>query len=139
MRLLLQRDVLDAGFTLGQLFVDQVKFCETLEDAVREIPGAPVAQWKIKGETAIPTGRYRVAMDMSTRFGRVMLHLLDVPGFDGIRMHGANTALDVEGCIGVGQVRTLNGIRMCKDVLRILETRVALALSKGLEVWIEVK
>lgn len=139
MNLLLQRDVLAPGFTLGQLFIDQVKFCETLEDAVREVPGAPVAQWKIKGETAIPAGRYRVVIDMSLRFGRPMLHLLDVLGFDGIRMHGANTALDVEGCIGVGKLRTVIGVKLCKDVLARLEARVALALAKGEDVWIEVR
>jgi hypothetical protein len=141
MKILLLRDVIDPNFTLGKLHLDGnlYAYCETLEDPVREIEGQPVAQWKVYGDTAIPRGTYRVVIDMSRRFGRLMLHLLDVPGFTGIRIHGANTTANVQGCIGVGKDRTPNGIRMSKDILADLEKRVALALARGDEVWIEVR
>jgi len=133
------RDVRSAEVTLGQLFVDGEKFCETLEDPVREISGLSVEQWKIKGETAIPRGKYRVIIDFSPRFQRPMLHLLNVPGFAGIRVHGANFAKDVEGCIGVGEERIgQHGIRRCARVLARLEARVAEALAAGRDVWMEV-
>lgn len=73
--------------------------CWTLEDVVREIPGQPVTAWKIKGRTAIPRGTYPMCVTRSNRFGVDLPLLLDVPGFDGIRIHGGNTAADTEGCI----------------------------------------
>lgn len=73
--------------------------CWTLEDVVREVPGQPVASWKIKGRTAIPRGTYPIRVTRSNRFGVDLPLLLDVPGFEGIRIHGGNTAADTEGCI----------------------------------------
>jgi hypothetical protein len=138
LELRLVRDKAGAHSTLGTLYVDGRRFCETLEDTLRERPGVPVAEWKIAGHTAIPRGRYRVVIDDSARFGRPMLHLLDVPGFTGIRVHGANTDRDVRGCIGVGAVRRGDGIALCADVLARLEKTVAQALAAGREVWMEV-
>lgn len=139
MKLLLQRDFKGLRYTLGQLFVDQVKFCETLEDAVREVPGVPVDEWKVPGKTAIPAGTYRVTLAPSPRFKKMMIRLLDVPGFDGILIHDANTEDDVDGCIGVGQVRMAYGIRLCAEVLGDLEKRVRRALGKGDDVFMEVR
>lgn len=73
--------------------------CWTLEDAVREVPGQPVAAWKVRGRTAISCGSYGVVVTMSKRFGKLLPLLVDVPGFAGVRIHGGNTAADTEGCI----------------------------------------
>ena len=94
---LLQRKWAVKDATLGELFLDGVFECYTCEDIVR-----PLGQ-KVPGQTAIPTGTYRVVTDWSPRFQKNMLHVLDVPGFDGIRIHPGNTALDTDGCILVGQ------------------------------------
>lgn len=85
--------------TIGNLFIENEYFCFTLEDVVRE-PGI-----KIPGKTAIPYGRYEVIIDQSKRFGRAMPHILDVPMFEGIRIHAGNKSEDVEGCIAVGFTR----------------------------------
>lgn len=138
MLLYLLRDQKRSHQTIGSLSVDGQYFCNTLEDTVREVKGQPVSQWKIKGQTAIPAGRYRVTIDQSAHFGRRMLHLLDVPGFSGIRIHGGNTEADVEGCIAVGKIRTATGIGVCADVLATLEGRVGAALAAGRDVFIEV-
>jgi hypothetical protein len=74
----------------------------TLEDAVREVPGAPVAGWKKSGVTAIPTGRFRVIIDHSEHFQKDLPHILNVPGFEGVRIHSGNTIADTEGCPLVG-------------------------------------
>lgn len=73
--------------------------CFTLEDEIREIPGKPVQEWKIPKETAIPQGTYKVIVDRSTRFKIDLPHILDVPGFGGIRIHGGNKAENTEGCL----------------------------------------
>ena len=78
--------------TLGLLWVGGAFQCYALEDQVRH--GA-----KIPGVTAIPAGRYRVDITWSPRFGRRLPVLLDVPGFDGVRIHPGNTEHDTEGCL----------------------------------------
>lgn len=74
----------------------------TLEDAVREQPGMEVSRWKLAAMTAIPTGRYRVIIDFSHRFNKDMPHILNVSGFDGVRIHSGNSPADTEGCLLVG-------------------------------------
>ena len=57
--------------TEGVLYTDGAAECFTLEDPVREVPGQPVEQWKIDGDTAIPVGLYKVVIDFSDRFKRI--------------------------------------------------------------------
>ena len=132
MRLTLQRLQLSNGCTIGSLSVNGNHECWTLEDTVRA-PGVKVA-----GQTAIPYGTYRVVADMSVRFGRVMLHLLDVPDFAGIRIHSGNRAADTEGCILVGLDRYTERIGRSHDALDQLQPKVQAALDAGEEVTIEI-
>lgn len=124
------------GATLGSLYVNGVWQCWLLEDQLREISGQPVESWKVKSETAIPAGRYKVAITPSQRFQRRLPLLLDVPGFTGVRIHPGNTVADTEGCLLVGQDRQ-NG--------RVLRSRIAFeALFAELEdadgdIWINVE
>jgi hypothetical protein len=98
----LRRTRLGNEATIGELRINGYFECFTLEDKVREVLGQPTAQWKIQGVTAIPVGTYQVIVDMSSRFGRLMPHILDVPGFSGIRIHRGNTDKDTEGCVLLG-------------------------------------
>ena len=88
------RQVYTPTSTLGVLLIDSKVLCYTLEDVVRE-SSAP----KVPGQTAIPAGRYEIVVDMSARFKRMMPLLLNVPNFEGVRLHGGNTSGDTEGCI----------------------------------------
>ncbi len=88
-------------YTGGDLYLDGRFFCNTLEDRVRD-PGE-----KVPGQTAIPAGKYHVALTMSRRFGKVMPEIQDVKGFAGIRIHAGNTAADTSGCILVGIAQRL--------------------------------
>lgn len=97
------------SYTIGHLYIDYENgethlFCDTLEDKVR-IPFI-----KVKGETAIPAGKYIMVLDFSVRFQREMPHILDVPGFEGIRIHKGNTIEDTEGCILLGQNKVKGGL-----------------------------
>lgn len=110
MELKLEREASASGATIGKLSIDGQFECYTLEDQVRELrhdDGALIdpASWKIAGETAIPSGTYAVIVDYSTRFKKLMPHIIGVPGFSGVRIHSGNTAADTEGCILLGQRR----------------------------------
>ncbi|OGT02846.1 MAG: hypothetical protein A2143_05805 [Gallionellales bacterium RBG_16_57_15] len=143
MQILSSRFVFGDDFTLSRLFIDGAPFAGCpyiLEDKVREVPGYDVDLWKIDGETAIPVGRYRVVIDMSTRFKKMMLHLLDVKGFAGIRVHSGNTSHDTEGCLITGSTCSeaegeVYGSRKARDALF---AAVDAALGRGEEVWWEV-
>jgi hypothetical protein len=122
--------------TLGALYVDHVWECWTLEDAIRERPGQPVADWKIAGKTAIPAGRYRVIITPSVRFQRPLPLLLNVPGFTGIRIHPGNGPLDTEGCLCVGRVRRIASVRESQLAFGPLIERLTHAVD---EIWISVE
>lgn len=124
--------------TFGQLYVDGAKQCETLEDPVREVEGATVENWKIKGDTAIPRGRYRVIVNHSNRFNRDLPLLLAVPGFEGIRIHAGNTDKDTEGCILVGTKRGPTSILESRIAFNELFDDIKEALANGEQVWITV-
>ncbi len=113
MELVLNRQIYSERSTIGELLVNGQWQCWTLEDYFRIGPKAP-------GATAIPEGRYRVILDFSQRFQRIMPHLLDVPGFTGIRIHPGNTDADTEGCILVGQTRNKDFIGASQLAFRAL-------------------
>lgn len=99
MKLTLKRIAKRDTYTIGRLFIDDVFFCDTLEDKVRNLASEP----KIAGETAIPSGTYKVIVNVSPRFKRELPRLLNVPYFEGILIHRGNTSKDTAGCILVGE------------------------------------
>lgn len=123
-------------FTLSKVFIDGELFkgCPyILEDKVREVKGMPVDKWKIPCETAIPVGTYEVKKTFSQRFGKMMYQLINVPGFDGIRIHSGNTSHDTEGCLITGRERDekngeVSGSRVARDALY---DRIDKAVAKG--------
>ncbi len=147
MELFIERNPSTLKSTAGKLYIDGVFFhalsdspkvrgIYTLEDVVREVKGQPVTSWKIKWQTAIPAGRYKVAYTFSNRFQRATLILLDVAGFTGIRFHGGNTSEDTEGCILCGQARIgPDEIAICAQAITLLESKVLPEIEAGREVW----
>ena len=69
----------------GELYVNGVFFCHTIE----------------RLSTSIPRGRFPLVVSYSPRFHR-LLPLLTVKGRSGIRIHSGNTSADSRGCILVG-------------------------------------
>lgn len=131
MEITLQREQSDEHRTHGDLFTDGTWLCHTLEDVVRGN--------KIKGQTAIPAGRYRITTEHSQRFGPGTITINEVPNFTAVRIHGGNSEADTEGCPLLGMERTAYGIRDCKPALDELKKEVAAAFQAGEEVWITIK
>lgn len=93
----LNRTTYTDNSTIGTLNLDGKQICFTLEDKVRSKGDA-----KVYCKTAIAAGRYQVIIDFSNAFKALMPHVLDVPGFEGIRIHVGNRESDSLGCILVG-------------------------------------
>lgn len=129
------------GHTAGRLYSNGEFVCNTLEDEVREIEGRPVAEWKVKGKTAIPRGRYRITMRYSPRFKRNLPWLRDVPGFTYILIHRGNLTSHTEGCILVGMpdgnerdAWLGNSAVAERKVVAMIDD----AIKNGEEVWITI-
>lgn len=112
MKLLLKRKFKGDVYTIGDLYIDGEFFCNTIEDKVRNLsatcPNTP--KWiackckeKVYAETAIPPGTYKVSLDESPKFKRVLPRLHNVPHFLGILIHSGNSENDSSGCIIVGR------------------------------------
>ena len=118
MKLALIRKYKKDKYCIGKLYIDGEYFCDTLEDKDRGLTDnmtvSKISKIKVKKETAIPTGTYKVTLDIfSPKFGNKSFYkktcngklprILNVKGFDGVLIHCGNTNLDTSGCILVGR------------------------------------
>ena len=131
MKLLLERQHGTKEYTMGTLKIDGVLFCDTIEDEERKE--------KIYAKTAIPLGKYRIIINRSNRFKRTLPLLVNVPNFEGIRIHAGNTAANTEGCILVGRWLSRGYITKSKDTFEALFKKLNDAFQHDQDIWIEIK
>ena len=106
MELILKRHTLKEDYTMGRLSINGTTFCDVIEDKVIDVNKNGKFdnnETKVYGESAIPYGTYEIIINQSTRFKRLLPLLLNVPHFEGIRIHPGNTAKDSHGCLIVGK------------------------------------
>lgn len=118
--------------TIGMLYVNGQFECYTLEDKVRDYPN------KIAGQTAIWYGTYKVVIDFSQRFQKLMPHILNVPLFEGIRIHPGNTDKDTEGCILPGTTKSEDFVGQSKVAYDKFFEKLKTAIDAGEEVMITI-
>ena len=137
MTIYMVRDDCTPQRTLGTMRFEDGFVCQTLEDPVREGE-------KVYGDTAIPLGTYRVTITRSKRFNKLMPLLHNVPNFGGIRVHCGNNTDDTSGCILVGMGRNADaksdGLQLLasRDAMDDVQPRIAAALARSEEVWIDI-
>ena len=151
MELLLKRRPSYNEATIGELYIvkdaEATHECYTLEDVVREVPGRPVEEWKIPTKTAIPAGTYRLIITQSPRFTGLEGHpvftpeLVNVPGFNGVRIHPGNYPKDTDGCILPGVVPAADGTAVwsSRTAYENLFTKIRNARGAGEEVHLHVQ
>lgn len=154
MRLRDRRCGKEDAYTIGEMFVDDVYFCDTLEDKDRGLKQGDdlsvILGKKVPGETAIPAGTYSIAMDvLSPKYsadpwymelcGGMVPRLLDVPGFDGVLIHVGNTALHSAGCILVGKNTDKGRLTESKATFAELYRRMKAAHDRGEVITITIE
>jgi hypothetical protein len=148
MEIELQRGLDNGVSTTGQLKIDGVLECFTLEDTEQPI--------KILGKTRIPSGRYRIKLrfkgSMVKRYKSRynldgMLWLQDVSNFKYIYIHIGNISTDTDGCILVGNgldQSVLDGavkqsITHSTDAYKSIHPQIATAIAENHKVFITIK
>lgn len=129
----IRRETYTGKSTTGRLFLNGQFECYTLEDCARP-EGVKVA-----GATCIPAGSYALTINHSSRFQRLMPQLLEVRGFESIRIHSGNTDADTEGCILVGLTRAENFVGSSRAAFRKLFGKLQAAKAAGSEIRVTVK
>ena len=142
MEILVKRLHKKADYTIGKIYINGEYFCDTLEDTDRGLTQimtlSEIKEVKEYGRTAIPTGRYPIAYTYSPRFKKHLPLLLQVPAFEGVRIHSGNTHKDTEGCILLGENKAvgkvLNSRKTMDEFLRILKP----AIEACEDIWIKI-
>ena len=152
MKLEIKRHPSANGCTIGDLYLDGQHQAVTLEDVVRGPNEA-----KVYGQTAIPTGQYRVIVNRSTRFSAkagkdVFLPLLlNLPGGSihfggqliddcGVRIHPGNFASDTLGCLLVGTQAAPDGksIENSRIAFSVVLAKIQKAIAAGQSVTLAI-
>lgn len=157
MKLLLKRIARKATYTIGRLYIDGERFCDTVEDKDRDLNRNGVfdnGEKKVYAETAIPNGTYEITMkvqspkfSMNTKYNwwkvngkyGYLPRLLNVPHFEGILIHAGTSAKSSAGCIIVGYNtivgQVTDSMNVCKKLYPILKA----ASDRGEKITIEVQ
>lgn len=141
MEITLKRTVFTEESTVGEILINGVFQCFCIEDKDRgltqSMPLTEVTSKKIYGVTAIPYGRYEVAITFSNRMQKYLPILIGVPAFDGIRIHGGNTAADSLGCILPGNKKSANMVSESKLAFADLFAKMK-AVEKKEKIYITI-
>lgn len=152
MKLQLTRIALRPTYTIGRLLIDGERFCDTLEDKVRDTNKdgdlLDEGEQKVYGQTAIPYGTYGVTLNVqSPKYSKrkaydfckgYLPRLLDVPHFEGILIHIGNKPEDSAGCILVGENKVVGGLINSTATFKRLYERLKAASDRGEDIEIEI-
>jgi len=120
--------------TIGEISINGNPECYILEDKDRglrkDMTLSELVSKKIHGQTAIPEGRYEIAITFSNRFKKMLPLLLDVPAFAGIRIHAGNTAADTEGCLLPGKNKGTDTVSSSRVAFMSLFDKLKTATQK---------
>ena len=141
MKLKLNRIALRKTYTIGKLYIDGKYFCDTLEDTVMDTNKSGKfdnGEKKVKGKTAIPYGTYEIKWTYSPRFKKYTPQLMNVPQFEGIRIHAGNSSTDTEGCLLLGENKKVGMVLNSRATINKFYPIIKEACSNG-KVTIEIK
>lgn len=138
-------------YTIGRLYINNEFICNTIEDIDRGLTQSmseeEIKSKKIYGKTAIPSGRYKILMNVvSPKFSQKEFYmnvckgkvprLEGIKGFSGVLIHSAATADNVEGCIGVGFNTEIGRLTSIKEAFEKVYSRLS---SSKEDIWITIE
>ena len=149
MEILVKRIAKKPKYTIGKMYIDGQYICDTLEDADRGLNQnmslKEINNKKVYGETAVPTGTYKVDMNtVSPKFksriwakpyGGKLPRLVLVPGYDGVLIHPGNKAEDTLGCILVGENKAVGQVLNSQVTFK----KIMSILTKGTNITITIE
>ncbi len=128
--------------TISTLTVDGRMIGFVLEDRDRglrqDMPLSTINARKVHSVTAIPSGRYEVAMTWSNRFNRVLPLVVNVPGYEGIRLHPGNHDTDSDGCLLPGLTAGPDVVNDSRKAFGVVEGLIRTAVRKE-KVWLTIE
>lgn len=142
-------------YTIGKMYIDGVYVCDTLEDKDRGLKqtmtDAEIKKIKVPNETAIPTGKYRLLLNIkSPKFGDRQFYaqtcngcvprIDNVPCYSGVLIHCGNTDKDSSGCILVGENKVVGKvINSQKTFTKLMSQYLTPAKNIGVRVNITIE
>lgn len=153
MKLKLIRKYKTKNYCIGHLYVNGIYECDTLEDTDRGLtedsPLSEIQSKKVYGETAIPTGTYKIDMNtVSPKFkdrswakfcGGKLPRLIDVPGYSGVLIHVGNKPADTLGCILVGDNKIKGQVINSTSTFQELYSLMLKAKVAGEEITVTIE
>jgi hypothetical protein len=143
MNILILRRWKTQNSTISDLYIDGVWNCFILEDRDRGLKDSMTADEikaiKVKHETAIPEGKYRIGLHKSPRFRKTLPHIQKVKGFDYILIHAGTDKGDSSGCLLPGLSRSTDFVGSSRIAFEALNKKIRAAMDRGEDVFIEIK
>lgn len=141
-------------YTIGNLYVDGIFLCNTLEDKDRgltqDMPTTEIYKKKVYGYTCIPAGRYRINMNRispkfhkrnwAVKYGGRVPEIENVPCWTGVLFHPLNTPNESLGCVGVGENKVKGKIiNSQKWFFTLMDEYLEPARERKEEVWLTIE
>lgn len=128
--------------TISELFYDGRFVCFLLEDKDRGLQSdwdlARIKAEKVYGKTAIPTGEYSIQITYSPKYKKDMPQVMNVKGFEGIRIHSGNVADHSEGCLLPGLTMKQDFVGNSREAVAKLYTIIKTNLDAKREVRLKI-
>lgn len=143
----------NGGYCIGHLYIDGKYLCDTIEDIDRgldsSMPLEIIKTKKVYKQTAIPTGTYKVTIDIvSPTFvqkdyykkycGGKVPRIQNVKGYEGILMHRGADENSSAGCVIVGYNKVVGKVIDSQKAYELLYTHLKSAKAKGETITIEI-
>lgn len=145
MELSLHRKWLTELTSISELLVNGKPFSNpiyVLEDTDRGLHSSmrlsQIKAVKIAGRTAIPTGRYQILLTWSPKYKKNVYQVMNVPGYEGIRIHSGNYHQDTEGCLLPGLSKARDFVGNSKAAVQVLESIFSKVQSTKEEIFITI-
>lgn len=154
MEILVKRIARRKLYTIGRLYIDGKYICDTIEDTDRGLSDKmsidQIKKIKIKDQTAIPTGTYKLTMNVkSPRFSQKTYYknycngylprLLNVKGYEGILIHRGTDQNSSSGCLILGYNTVVGKVTDSQKAFETVYPILKNAAASGKSISITIK